>query len=69
MSDNLIEKSEGIIMSMVDKIAENAGRVHSLLEAIEESCCAESITLDEVRALSQYALSYNELVFLELDKF
>lgn len=53
---------------MIERIADNAGRVHSLLEAIEESCCAENMTFDEVRALSQYALAYTENVFSELDK-
>jgi hypothetical protein len=54
--------------SVVDNIAENVGRAHSLLEAIEERCYAENITLDEIRALSQYALSYIDNVFSSLDK-
>lgn len=53
---------------IVERIAEHAGRVHSLLEAIEEGCCADMITLDEIRALSQYALAYTDNVFSELDK-
>jgi hypothetical protein len=57
------------LKSVVDNIAENAGRAHSLLEAIEESCCAENITLDEIRALSQYALAYIENIFSSLDDF
>ena len=55
--------------NIVERIADNAGRVHSLLEAIEEACCGETLTLDEIRALSQYALAYSDNVFSELDKF
>ena len=53
--------------NIIEDIAESAGRVHSLLEAIEEGCCSELITLDEISALSQYALAYIENVFSKLD--
>lgn len=55
-------------MCVIDNIAENAGRVRAILEAIDDTCCVGDITLDEVRALSQYALTYNEKVFICLDK-
>jgi hypothetical protein len=54
--------------TIIEKIAENAGRAHSLLEAIEEGCCDETIELDDVCAMSQYALAYIENVFKNIDK-
>lgn len=54
--------------AIIEKIAENAGHAHSLLVAIEEGCCNETIELDDVCTMSQYALAYIENVFKNLDK-
>lgn len=51
---------------LLDEIAENAAMVHSLLESIEDNCFSESITFDDLRALSQYGLAYNQNIFLLL---
>lgn len=53
---------------IVESIAENAGRAYLLLEAINDGCLDEAMTLDEVSALSQYALAYVERVFMDLDR-
>ena len=54
--------------TIIEKIAENADRARSLLEAIEEGCCNETIELDDVCTMSQYAMAYIENVFKYLDK-
>lgn len=54
--------------SIIENIAENAFRAHSLLEAIEEGSCNETIELDDIGAMSQYARAYIDNVFKSLDK-
>jgi hypothetical protein len=54
--------------TIVEELADNAGRVHSLLESIDDLCVDSDIPLDEIRALIEYALAFNENVFRSLDK-
>lgn len=59
----------GIMEEIIEAIADDAGRAHSLLETIDEGCLSESITTDDIRVLSQYALAYLDNVFAGLDLF
>jgi hypothetical protein len=54
--------------TIVEELADNAGRVHSLLESVDDLCVDSDIPLDEIRALVEYALGFNEAVFKTLDK-
>lgn len=60
---------EEIIMeAIIENIAENAGRAHSLLEAIEAGSCSGEIELDDINVMSQYAMAYIDNMFKSLDK-
>jgi ABC-type transporter Mla subunit MlaD len=56
------------LRQLIEEMAENAGRVHSLLESIEENCNSGILTFDDIATLTQYCLAYNENVFSVLDK-